>query len=133
MKRGAADSAKPFRHGRKKRLLTALGLLLAVLPPAVATLECFPLWVERGGTRILSGCAVLLLICAARPICRFVRRRFDSPAAWVFWGVLWVALLCLRQIVDELYCIALVGMLSNIAAAICFEIARRGEETQNGV
>lgn len=106
-------------------LLRLAGLVLSVLPPALATLSCFPLWRERGGGALLSGFTLLLLLFSILPLWRYLKAALASPAAWMLWGVLFLLFFFLSKIADEMAMIALVGFLSNLAGALAFRIAGR--------
>ena len=67
----------------KRKVFLILGASLSVLPPALATLSYFPLWVEAGSTQTISGlCALALVICAAMRksgTAQMTRARAQSP------------------------------------------------------
>ena len=111
------------------RALRLLGMGLCVLPPAVATLEFFPLWITREDCR-LSAIAVVLLLLSALPLLRMLRARLRSPSAWLVWLILWVALSLFEPIVASLRTIALISFPTGLLGALCFRLAKRKESKE---
>ena len=111
-----------------RRLLRPVGLLLCILPPVLATLEHFPLWLSDGRTAV-SAVAVLLLLLAAVPLVRLVRTHLRSPSAWMLWLVLWVILALFRPILAAVETIALVSFPTSLLGALCFRLARKQGES----
>lgn len=110
-----------------RRALRLCGLALCVLPPALATLEHFPIWFSEGRTA-LSAVAVLLLLLAALPLIRLVRKHLRSPSAWMLWLALWAGLAVLRPILTAVETIALVSFPTSLLGALCLRLARRQGE-----
>lgn len=107
-----------------KRALRIIGLGLCILPPAVATLSFFPLWLNREESA-LSAFALLLLLLACLPLFRALRTFLRSPSAWMLWLVLFILLGLFRSIADGLYMISFFGLLGGIGGGICFAVAKR--------
>ena len=107
-----------------KRVLHVCGLCLCILPPALATLEQFPIWFSSGRTA-LSAIAVLLLLLSAVPLIRLVRTHLRSPSAWMLWLVLWAALAAFRPILAAIESIALIAFPTSLLGALCFRLSRR--------
>ena len=104
--------------------LRFLGVLLCVLPPAVAPLEFFPLWLGNGRSA-LSAISVLLLLFAAIPLVRLIKHRLRSPSAWMLWLGLWLFLILFRPIAASVETIALISFPTSFAGAVCFRMAER--------
>ena len=107
--------------------LNALGLVFCILPPALAILFYFPVWVAKGGEYILSGIAVLLMIVAFVPLFKLVRRVLASPSGYAIWLAIFLLFFLVSRIADEMIVISFVGLLGNIVGAVLFRIARRGD------
>lgn len=116
-----------------KTLWRILGVLLSVIPPAFAILEYFPLWLTRGKTAI-SALSLLLLLLAAIPLFRIMKRRFKSPSPWVLWFLLWLFLRLFLPIAEALMTIAFISFPTCLLGAVCFYLARKRErkETEGG-
>ena len=109
--------------------LTALGVAVSVLPPMLAVLAYFPAWVAEGGEHVFSGFTAFLLIVAALPIYRTMKKLLASPSAWVMWLVAFLAFLLLSNIAEEMTVISFVGLISNIAGAIAFKLSKRYKDS----
>ena len=109
----------------KKRVYFFLGCLLSVLPPALATLSYFPLWIKAGASQTVSGlCAFILVICSV-PFVRIVMRHLRTPSLPIFWAVSYLLLKCLSSVIVELCVIAFVGACSNALGAVFFHLAKK--------
>ncbi|MBR2342727.1 MAG: hypothetical protein IKA64_00565 [Clostridia bacterium] len=119
------------RQTKSKSLaLRALGMLLCTLPPALATVSFFPLWMSRGSESVLSGFTVLLLAICALPLWRALKRLLSSPSIHTVWLIFFLCFLLLSKIADEMTVIGFVGFISSSLGAICFHFARRGEDSE---
>ena len=68
--------------------LHIIGLLLCILPPALATASYFPLWINRGAESTIAGGGVLILVLCAAPLWKAVLRLLRSPSSHVIWLLL---------------------------------------------
>lgn len=115
-----------------KALLRVVGVLLSVVPPAVSTLEFFPLWLTDGRSA-LSALSLMLLLLSAIPLFRIVKRHLRSPSPWMLWLLLWAALSVLLPIARAVKTIALISFPTGFLGAVCFRLARgkeRHEQTK---
>ncbi len=114
----------------KRLLLRAGGYLLCVVPPALAILERFPLFARAGGRPLISGIALLLLLLAAVPLRRGLKRalaRFlSSPSAHGIWAAVWLLTAWFGRIAADVCDIALIGTLSSLLGALLFRLSERG-------
>ena len=114
----------------KRAALLVVGYALCVVPPALAILERFPLWAREGGAPLISGLSLLLLLVAAIPLRRglkrALRRFLESPSAFSVWGVIWLACEIFGQIAASIADIALLATLSSLLGALFFRLAGRG-------
>ncbi len=117
----------------KRILLRLLGYVLCVLPPALATLERFPLFAREGGRPLLSGIALLLLLLTAVPLRRGLKKalaRFlSSPSAHGIWAAVFIFTALFARIAADIADIALIGTLSSLLGALFFYLAERGVDT----
>ena len=116
--------------GRLTRLivLKALGMAICVLPVTAAILYYFPLWIGGGGTKALSGFAVLLCAIAHVPLMRGLKRIFESSSSFAMWLCIFIIFLLLSEIADEMTVIAFYGFISNALGAVVLKIADRYRE-----
>ena len=106
--------------------LNALGLVFCILPPALAILFYFPVWVAKGGEYILSGLAALLMIVAFVPLFKLVKRLLASPSGYAIWLAIFLLFFLVSRISDEMIVISFIGLIGNIICAVLFRIARGG-------
>ena len=108
---------------RKSLWLWLLGMLLCILPPAIAVISYFPVWVSRGGESVLSGFTVLLLAVCALPLWRAVKRVLSSPSIHTLWLIFFILFLLLSRVAEEMTVISLVGFLSSSLGAILIRLS----------
>ena len=106
-------------------LFGALGLIFSVIPPALAILFYFPVWVTKGGEYLISGIAVLLMILAFVPFFRLVRRMLKSPSSYMIWLIIFLTFFFVSRISNEMITISFTGLIGNVIGAIFFRISRR--------
>lgn len=109
----------------KKLILRILGLVLCVLPPALTALEYFPLWL-RDGEKTLSAFALLLLLLAAIPLWRHVKRLLSSPSIWSVWLLLWLFFSLFATLIEGLRAVAFMGFAGGLPGAVCLRLAKGG-------
>lgn len=109
-----------------KRALTVIGYTLCTLPPLLATLEFFPLWVTDKEKSISALSLLLIAICFV-PLFRAYRRHVKSPSALFLWLLFFLFLSAFRAIIDELWCVSLIGLASAVPGALCLFFAKRAK------
>ena len=83
----------------------------------------FPLWLDRGASKSISGVALLFLFVAAIPLFKLITSYLKSPSAPLVWFFIFIIFLMLSKIADEVTVIAFVGFVSNLVGALFFRIA----------
>lgn len=111
----------------KRLLLKAAGLGFCIIPPALATLFYFPVWISKGGEFVFSGMALILLIFALLPLWRAISRMLKSPAVYTIWLIAFIVFSSLSRIADEMTVISFVGFISNAVGAVLFRLSRAEE------
>ena len=106
----------------KGRLLRAVALLIDVGVPLGVTAAHFPVWVERSAEATLSGMFLFFAIISAIPLIKVFFKTLKTPAAWMIWTIMFVALASLRVIINEMVVISLCGMCANIVGAVLHKI-----------
>lgn len=114
----------------KSIILRALGVLVSVLPPALAVISYFPVWCAAGGEYVVSGFVLLLLLLSAMPLFNLIKRLLASPAVWVMWLVAFIVFFSLSRIAEEMVIISFVGFVSNVIGAILFKLAAGGDRNE---
>lgn len=112
----------------KRLILKAAGLAFCILPPVVAILSYFPIWVASGGEVVISGFALLLLTLAMIPLWKTVKRALTSPASYTLWLIAFIAFFALSNIARDMTVISFVGLTGNLLGAVIFKLADRESE-----
>lgn len=98
----------------KGKILKISALVLDVGAPLAATISQFPVWVDRSAGATVSGLFVLFAFLSAIPFIRQIKAYFKSPSVWGMWCIIFVVLIALRAIIDEMIVICAIGALANI-------------------
>ncbi len=106
-------------------VLNALGLGVCILPPSLAVLSYFPLWISRDEKSAVSGFALVLLAIAAIPLFKYIREWLKSPSAPTVWLILFLIFFVLSGIADEMRVICFVGFISNITGGLIIGLASK--------
>ena len=105
--------------------LHILGFLLCILPPAICTLNYFPIWREVGYESCIAGGVALLLALCAIPLYKLIADRLKSFSSYLMWLLLFLLFFGMSRIADQMTVICFVGFVSNLMGAVCFHIARK--------
>jgi hypothetical protein len=112
-----------MKEQRNALLLKILGLCVCIIPPAIATIDLFPLVVDSGEKQISAFGALLLIVCAV-PFWKQVKSFLSSPSAWKVWTVVLVLSAVCRAVMDELFVISTIGAISGIVGAFIFALEK---------
>lgn len=93
-----------------------------VICPLAATFSCFPAWIDRSSEATVSGLFVVFAFFSVIPFLKQIKAYLKSPSAPVLWAIPLALLFALRNIVDEMIIVCLVGLLSNIVGAFVYKI-----------
>lgn len=108
---------------RNALLIKILALCVCIIPPTIATLNLFPLIVNSGEKQVSAIGALLLIICAV-PFWKQVKHFLSSPSAWKVWTVVLVLSAVCRAVMDELFVISTIGLISGLVGAFIFAIEK---------
>ena len=75
---------------------------------------------------------MLLLLLAALPLYRGIKKILRSPSAYQLWLFSFVLFFLTSRIADEMTVISFVGFVGNALGAVCFRLAgkRNGEKNE---
>lgn len=108
----------------KYELLDFAARLCAVLPPLIATFYFFPEWVKTSPTATFSGTALVACLICMVPFWKkilAVGKNFTSASMPVFWLVIFAMFMVLKEIVDKVVIISLLGFCGSLLSiSICF-------------
>lgn len=108
---------------RNALLIKILGLCVCIIPPAIATIDMFPIFVDSGEKK-LSAIGVLLLVVCAVPFWKQVKSFLSSPSAWKVWTVALIVSAVCRSVMDELFVISTIGAVSGVVGAFIFALEK---------
>lgn len=117
----------------KKLILTVCGLASAIAPPLVTTILQFPIWTEEPKATI-SGLAILLIFFSCLPFWNQIKAYFKgSPSVTLLWIIVFVALMLLKNIINEMLYVCVAGLLGNMISEIFFYVRdNKIKETNEG-
>ena len=107
--------------------LKGIGYGLCIIPPVLATLEHFPLWLGQSQRTAFSFISLCLLLFCLLPLRRGIRKWLRSPSAWQVWMILWIVLAFTRHIAEGVLAIAAVACPCSLLGAILFSRAKKLE------
>ena len=107
----------------KRSVLRVIALTVCILPPAIATISYFPVWVVREDTSVLSGMALLVLTIVLIPLMKYIKEKMESPSAPVIWMISFLLFFLLSKIATEMTIISLIGFISNLIGTLIFKLA----------
>lgn len=116
-----------MRNATKGKIIKTTALVVDVAAPLAATLSQFPVWVDKSSTATVSGLFVVFALLSAIPLIRVIKQYLKSPAAWLVWTVITVFVIALRNIIDQMFIICLVGLVANLLGAGLHKIAEKVE------
>ncbi len=111
-------------------ILRAVAITVSIVPALIAVLSYFPAFVTRGSGTVISGISALLIILAAVPLYKAIRKVLKSPSAWMMWLIIFLVFFLVSDIAAEIEVISFVGLVSNILGAVLFKVAKRLERNE---
>lgn len=111
-----------MRNATKGRIIKGGALMIDVGVPLAATLSQFPVWVEESAEASVSGLFIVFAFISCLPFLKQIRAYLKSPSAWVVWVVLFVAMIALRSIIDQMIVVCFAGAVANVAGAGIYHI-----------
>ena len=110
---------------KRRTLYNSLGIAVSVLPPVIATVSYFPIWQVRETGAVFSGFTLFVLTVCALPIFKFIKRSLSSASIWMLWLIVFITLYLLKSVLEEMTVISFVGVISGLAGAVIFKLAKR--------
>lgn len=114
-----------MKSSSKAFMMRLVGLIICIVPVAIATLSYFPVWKTRGSGALLSGFTVFLLIICIYPIIKAIKRLLKSPSVFTVWLFLFIIFMLIDSIAYEMTVISFVGAVSNFIGAILLGLAKK--------
>ena len=118
-----------MRNSTKGKILRYSSVIgLDVGAPLAATFAYFPMWVQRGSDTTISGVFVVFALLSLIPAILVFKQKIKTPAVWTMWVIVFVMLLGLYQIIEQMLVISAVGAASNVLGAGLYKY---GENIEN--
>lgn len=120
-----------MKNKTKGAIIKGAALALDVGAPLAATLTQFPVWIEKSADATVSGLCLVFIVLSCLPFLKQIKEYFKSPSSWVVFTVLFVMFLLIRNIIDQMLVVTLVGMSANIVGAGIYTIGRHIGEKED--
>lgn len=104
------------------------GLVLSILAPFIATLTQFPVWTEQVDPKQVSAMFIVMAVVCAVPLLNHFKQTLKSPSSIAVWVFLFLVTWGMKQIVNQVMIIALVGLIANIIGAILCGVGNKVKE-----
>ncbi len=111
-----------MKNSTKGKIIKATALVIDVAAPLAATISQFPVWVDKSAAATMSGLFVCFALLSIVPFLKQIKMWLASPSAWSMWCVFTVIFLVLRNIIDQMTIIAVIGFVGNVIGAFIHKI-----------
>ena len=106
-------------------ILYYVGIAVSVLAPLITALTQFPIWTEKVPKTQLGGMFVFTALLSCIPFLKHIRMQLKTPSAVTVWAVIFLICWSMSKIIDQMYLIALVGLIANVVGAILCAVGNR--------
>jgi len=106
----------------KGKICKTTSVVIDVAGPLVATISQFPIWVNHSSSATISGLFLVFAILSCIPFMKQIKAYLKSPSAWSMWCIFFVLAIVLRNIIDEMVVICMVGLVANAGGAGLYKI-----------
>jgi phosphatidylserine synthase len=122
-----------MKNKTKGKCIRAAAMVLCVGAPFGATLSQFPVWINASDKATVSGLFLVMAFLSCLPFIKQIKEYFKSPASWVVWTIVLVAFVAIRNIIDQMIFVCIVGLAANILGMIMFKIGDSVKEKPDKV
>lgn len=120
-----------MKNKTKGKIMKWAAVTLCVAAPLGATMSQFPMWINRSAESTMSGLFLLLAAVCCIPFRRAIKEYFKSPSVWGLWIIWTVVAVALRNIIDEMLAVGIVGVLSNVPGAFLYAWGKNVESKED--
>jgi len=110
-----------MKNKTKGRIVKGAALTLDVGAPLIATICQFPVWIEKSSSATISGVFLVFAFLSCIPFLNQIKTWLKSPSVPVLWCVFLVLFSLLRNIIDQMWIICLVGAISNCIGSLIYK------------
>ena len=122
-----------MKNTTKGKIIKASALCLDVAAPLIATCTQFPIWVDKSSAATVSGLFLVFAFLSAIPFMKQIKAYLKSPSAWSMWCIFFVLFIALRNIIDEMVIVCVVGFVANVCGAGLHKIGENVEQKPDKV
>lgn len=106
-----------MKNTTKGKIFKITALTVDVAAPLAATISQFPIWVDKNSAATISGLFLVFAFLSAIPFMKQIKAYLKSPSAWSMWCIILVLFVALRNIIDQMLIVCLVGLIANACGA----------------
>ena len=106
-------------------MLYYTGIVVSVVAPLITALTQFPVWTSKVPNTQLGGMFIFTALLSCIPFLKHVRMQLKTPSAVTVWAVIFLICWSMNKIIEQLYLIALVGLIANVVGAVLCGIGNR--------
>lgn len=106
-----------------RKLMKVTAMAINVLPPLGAAFMCFPIWLEQGSSKTVSGICLIVAALCVLPFLKQIKEYFKSPSVIVLWLVIAIAMTLMRNIINEMLIVSYVALISNCLGTLLYKLA----------
>ena len=125
-----------MKNTTKGKIIKGAALTIDVVSPLIATICQFPVWVEKSSSATISGVFLVFAFLSCLPFLNQIKTWLKSPSVPVLWCVFLVLFTLLRNIIDQMWIICFVGVISNYAGSFIYKIGegigQKNDENNGG-
>lgn len=112
-------------RNKKGAVIYYTGIVISVLAPLITAMTQFPIWTENVPKSQLGGMFIFTALLSCIPFLKHIRMQLKTPSAVTVWALLFLVCWAMNKIIDQLYVIALVGLVANILGAVLCAVGNR--------
>ena len=109
-------------NATKGKIIKYVAIALDVIAPLIATITQFPVWVEESSEATVSGLFLLLAFLCILPFYKHVLKYLKSPSITVVWAVIYILMVAMQDIIDQMVVVCFVGLIANALGEVLFKL-----------
>lgn len=107
-------------RNKQGAILYYFGIAVSVAAPLITAMTQFPVWTEKIPKSQLGSMFIFTALLSCIPFLKHIKMHLKSPSAVTVWTLLFIICWAMNKIIEQLYIIALVGMIANaIGGVLC--------------
>jgi Na+/phosphate symporter len=111
-----------MKNATKGKIVKAAAIGIDVLGPLGATCSQFPIWIEKSSAATVSGLFLVFAILSCIPLHRQIKKWLKTPSVPVMFSVAAAVFIALRNIIDQMVLICVVGAIANVVGAVVYKV-----------